>query len=617
MLVINSLKEISFRLRENQMQVKSASNEFILREKTNEQFFASGKSVFLDRYIQSLTKLKENIDEIQLRSTRLNIIDQAELVNLKISTESYNEAFLRMVDKIKERGYGKYGLIGEFEKSINELLLYDFGADKAAVLNLQLFVKNYLLTGDENLSSNISNEVYDFTMVLEKHVKDGEVAKVSAILFNYETVFIQLVEVDRALGIYTGRGLQSHLFTSSDNFDKAVGLEKTNAAINEAHSIMLIKLYLSFFLIVGAAMFAALRINKRLYRTLVVPIREMKSIITRMGHGEVPKAWMRFKVDELNEMAQALNNLVTGTRNYQEFANNIGNGNFTTSFTPLSNQDILGISLLGMRESLKANISEQQRQLHELQRVNAELDNFTYHASHDLRAPLSSIQGLVNLGLNETATPVTRSYFQMIQGRVNHMDSLLKDLISISYNNKGETKYEQFDFEAEVNLLLKSLRHPGDEFDIQVDIRQDALFKSDPVRIRAILTNLLSNAFKYSNPAIQKHYIGINVQADSAGASIVIMDNGIGIDQTYADKIYDMFFRATTLSTGTGLGLYIVKSMVDRLMGQISFESRLNVGTTFHVTIPSHGTKFPARKSEAEQTLIDTDDVFRLNGSPQ
>jgi signal transduction histidine kinase len=605
MLAINSLKEISSRLKENQMEMKSATNDFILREKTNEKFFASGKSIFLDRYIQYLTQMEKNIDEIQLTATQLNIVDQAELVNLKTSIESYKESFLQMVDKIKLRGYGRFGLIGEFEKSIDELLRFDFGADRTAVFKLQLFVKNYLLTGDENISNNISNEIYDFTMVLENHVKDRDVAKVSAILFNYETVFMQLVEVDRALGIYSGNGLQSQLFTTSDRFDKVVRLEKINAAISESYSAILIKLYLRFFLIVGSALAAALSINKRLYRTLVVPIREIKSIITRMSYGELPKATVRFKVEELNEIAHALNNLIAGTRNHQEFANNIGKGNFTTNFTPVSDKDILGISLLGMRESLKTNISEQHRQLKELKKVNAELDNFIYHASHDIRAPLASIQGLANLGSKEKSIAVALSYFQMIQGRVSHMDALLKDLISISYNNKAETKHQVFDFKVEMNSLLKSLKSPGDDFDIQLNISQDGLFKSDPIRVRTILTNLLSNSFKYYNPTVERHFIGVTIQVNSDSASVIIMDNGIGIDQAYTDKIYDMFFRATTLSTGTGLGLYIVKSMVDRLMGQISFETKLYQGTTFHVIIPNQADRISRDQLIINRDLID------------
>ncbi|GHN01251.1 hypothetical protein WSM22_27400 [Cytophagales bacterium WSM2-2] len=587
MLEINSLKEISSCLKENQMQMKSASNEFILREKANEHFFAAGTSLFLVEYANSLRQLEKNTNEILARTSRLSYLDQAELTDLKVKANSYNGVFLQMVTKIKTRGFGMYGLIGEFDKSIESLLQYNFGTDKMAVLNLQLFVKNYLLTGDVNISNNISNEIYDFTMVMEKHIRDEEVERVSRILFNYETVFKKLVEVDRELGIYTGKGLQSLLFASGDNFDKAVKLEKINTRINQAHNEILIKLYLCFLLIITAAIAAALSINRRLYKTLVAPIHEMKSIITQMGRGEVPQTAVRSDVEDLNEMAFALNNLVKGTKNYQEFANDIGKGNLDTSFVPLSDKDILGISLLTMRENLKLNISEQYDRMLELRRVNAELDSFTYHASHDLRAPLTSIQGLVHLGLKEPNIDGARSYFEMIRGRVNHMDSLLKDLISISYNSKTETEHELFNFEDEINVLLKSLGYPEHQFDIRIDIHNHFAFVSDPVRIRTILANLLANAFKYYNPEVERRFIDVNVTIDHRHAVIKIKDNGIGIDENYKEKIYEMFFRATTRSSGTGLGLYIVKSMIDRLKGKISFDSILGKGTTFEVILPN------------------------------
>lgn len=245
----------------------------------------------------------------------------------------------------------------------------------------------------------------------------------------------------------------------------------------------------------------------------------------------------------------------------------------------------------GFAEGILLDISEQHCQMLELQRVNAELDNFTYHASHDLRAPLSTIQGLVNLGIMEKSVKTIHSYLTMIQGRINHMDILLKDLISISYNNKTEPNYELFDFNEEVSSIVKTLEYPGHPFQIHLNIQQENSYTTDAVRMRTILGNLLSNAFKYFNPEVREPYIELRVRVDVRYASIQLRDNGIGIDSTYKERIYDMFFRATTRSTGTGLGLYIVKSMVDKLKGQISFESTLNEGTTFLLNIPNHINK--------------------------
>jgi len=109
----------------------------------------------------------------------------------------------------------------------------------------------------------------------------------------------------------------------------------------------------------------------------------------------------------------------------------------------------------GFAEGVLFDITDQYTQMMELQRVNAELDNFIYHASHDLRSPLTSIMGLVNLGLKEPNINAVHDYLSMISSRIDHLDVLLKDLISVSYNNSDEKQYEPFDFEEEVNSISK------------------------------------------------------------------------------------------------------------------------------------------------------------------
>lgn len=241
----------------------------------------------------------------------------------------------------------------------------------------------------------------------------------------------------------------------------------------------------------------------------------------------------------------------------------------------------------GFAEGVLFDITEQHNQMMELQRVNAELDNFIYHASHDLRSPLTSIMGLVNLGLKETIVDETHTYLKMIQGRIGHLDSLLKDLISVSYNNGVKIECESFHFKEEVDSMLKLLQNPDQPFKVTADISQPCDFETDPVRMRTILRNLLSNAFKYYNPEVALPFIHLNIRIGVSHCAILLKDNGIGIHQNFKNKVFDMFFRATERSAGSGLGLYIVKSMVEKLNGRVSFESTLNVGTTFLLTIPN------------------------------
>lgn len=235
------------------------------------------------------------------------------------------------------------------------------------------------------------------------------------------------------------------------------------------------------------------------------------------------------------------------------------------------------------------DISEQYHQMTELQRLNTELENFTYHASHDLRAPLTTIMGLANLGAKENSIDGTRHYFEMIQQRIHHLDVLLKDLVSISYNTKVEIKSEPFDFKTEINSLIESLHGPYPSVNIKFDIEQPHVFLTDATRARTIFRNLFSNSLKYHNPENTPSYLKIKVRVGHTHASIKLQDNGIGIEHSYKNKIFEMFFRATTKSNGSGLGLYIAKAMLEKVNGKIAVESTVNKGTTFLLTIPNRG----------------------------
>ncbi len=266
----------------------------------------------------------------------------------------------------------------------------------------------------------------------------------------------------------------------------------------------------------------------------------------------------------------------------------------------------------GFVEGILLDVTEQYSQMIELQRVNTELDNFIYHASHDLRSPLTTIMGLVNLGVKENSVEVVHSYLKIIQGRIDHLDFLLKDLISVSYNNGISVESEPFYFEDEVHSILKLFKNLDQSFKVTVNISQETDFVTDPVRMRTILRNLLSNSFNYYSPDVAEPSIDLNIRSGSSHCAILLKDNGIGIHPEFKSKVCDMFFRATERSEGSGLGLYIVKSMVEKLSGKISFESTLNVGTTFLITIPNQTRQISFKKDGFNNYFMLTSHQIKL-----
>lgn len=241
----------------------------------------------------------------------------------------------------------------------------------------------------------------------------------------------------------------------------------------------------------------------------------------------------------------------------------------------------------GFVEGILIDITESKRQVTELQKLNHELDQFIYHASHDLRSPLTTILGLVNLIHLDKPSPLIKNYTELIGERILHLDGLLKDLVSITYNNKTEPVSESVHLETEVRALLKEFHHQYNQVHVYLEIGGEPIVRTDVVRFRTILRNIVSNALKYHNQLANPPYVKITINSDEQQLVMKVEDNGLGIEQAYIDRIFGMFFRATMQAKGTGLGLFITKAMVDKLGGRIRVRSQEKIGTTFIVELPT------------------------------
>lgn len=227
----------------------------------------------------------------------------------------------------------------------------------------------------------------------------------------------------------------------------------------------------------------------------------------------------------------------------------------------------------------------------ELTKTNAELDRFVYSVSHDLRAPLTSLLGLMNI-CNETLPQdelFIRQILSMMQHSVNKMDAFISEILDYSRNSRKEITPTIIDFNSILTEANKSLKYtsnvPGYEFSLA--IQEDNVFYSDEQRVSILLNNLISNAIKYLDVSKAKSSIRARVHTTSYWAKIIIEDNGIGIDSSHQAKVFDMFYRATDISTGSGLGLYIVREIIHKLEGTITLESTLNQGTSVTIEIPN------------------------------
>jgi signal transduction histidine kinase len=222
----------------------------------------------------------------------------------------------------------------------------------------------------------------------------------------------------------------------------------------------------------------------------------------------------------------------------------------------------------------------------ELTKLNKELDKFVYSASHDLRAPLSSLAGLIELSRRD---PDNRDeYIKLMPGRINAMDKLINDVIDYSRNTRLQPTVEEINFYDLAKEAIDMMKYVDETKKLQAQfiVDESLIIYSDASRLRVILNNLINNSIKYSDSNKDELRIIIRARREGNWFTFSIEDNGVGIAESQQDKIFDMFYRASERATGSGLGLYIVKESLGKLNGSIEYQSSVGIGSKFIITIP-------------------------------
>ncbi|MFZ4784474.1 MAG: sensor histidine kinase, partial [Flavobacteriales bacterium] len=223
----------------------------------------------------------------------------------------------------------------------------------------------------------------------------------------------------------------------------------------------------------------------------------------------------------------------------------------------------------------------------ELKKINAELDNFVYRVSHDLRSPLLAIKGLIGLIFGtENLTEEVIEYLKLAESSVGRLDSTIQEILEYSRNSRLEVLYEEVDMKQKVDTIIRDLQFADKKITFEESFPENTVIVTDRTRMRVLLKNLIGNAVKYQREDEPNHWVKVSMKYVDNEIVISVADNGEGIHERSLPKIFDMFYRGTTSSIGTGLGLYICKEVLNNLKGSIQVESAVGVGTTMTVRLP-------------------------------
>jgi two-component system sensor histidine kinase/response regulator len=280
--------------------------------------------------------------------------------------------------------------------------------------------------------------------------------------------------------------------------------------------------------------------------------------------------------------------LLTGYADIESVIEAINRGNiFRYIKKPWSDADIITAIDEGNRFYMVNSMLTIKNE--ELQKAYNELDKFAYSVTHDMRGPLLSILGAVDIAQQIDDVGEVREMLGLMEKSVKKLDNFIKDMHDYYNLKRGELKIVEINFDDIVKEMEDIYKITSNVNNIRfiTSVMQNETFRCDAISIKIILNNLLSNAFKYQKKNNKNKWIELGIEVTRGMATIYVKDNGIGIHESHTPEIFNMFFRASSEEIGSGFGLYNVKDALLKINGEIKIDSVLNEGTTFTVSIPN------------------------------
>ena len=238
--------------------------------------------------------------------------------------------------------------------------------------------------------------------------------------------------------------------------------------------------------------------------------------------------------------------------------------------------------------AVNTDITELKRAQRTLKSKNEELATLLYRISHDLRAPVCSLLGLIELVKREEKYGECLAQIEMMGGCAENLDSILHDLFEILQITHKEIVTKPIEVRSMVMVVIKSLENLPNfkHVNFKIKIPKDLRYTGDVLSFRSIVQNLLSNSVNYCDWQTRMPVVNVTAHHVNSIVNINISDNGKGIQKIEQPKVFDMFYRSSPNSMGTGLGLYIVSKSVEKLGGTVKLTSEFRKGTDVTIVLP-------------------------------
>ena len=490
------------------------------------------------------------------------------LGGLRKERKAYNKGFHKVVEKVTYRGFKDYGIEGKMRDIAHQIEdEYKNQVSPAELLMLRRHEKDYILRGEPIYIKKLNDLSNNILQTLSEKTQAHKTA--GLLISQYRDLFNLLASLDKEIGLENTTGLKAELNfyqeRLSDQFNELSELTETRAtgSIHEGTIIFSFTVLFSIIFSLTISYFIAQKFTRPIKKLS----RTMDNFIVNRDLSEkmIPQKNTTYEIDSL-----------------------------ANSFINLTKQ------IKSQFEEIEEKSSLLEKQNRDLSNFNKELDRFIYSVAHDLKSPLSSLKGLVNLAKKDISQEKYQHYFVMMNGSISKLLSFINDIVNYTRNKRLELEVEAVNLNGMVNSIFNQYRFIEGRQKIQkrLKIEQKSPFYSDERRVQMILTNIVSNAVQYFDPSKEDPFIEVKISVNKKKATIYIEDNGVGISEQHVNKVFDMFFRASEDSKGSGLGLFIVQETIKILGGKIQMRSVESCGTTFIIELPNHSQSVSAKTSE-------------------
>lgn len=532
-------------------------NDFFDVGTAHEAYFKTHQSPFLQRRDSLVAQINRAFQRVKAQTLAEYYPVDDNLTAIDSTFRLYNEEFGQLEQLLFLRGFRDYGLEGGMRTHAHALENSALGLDMVTLLSLRRNEKDFFLRHDTVYIDHfnaLANRARKQLLTDSTRAARGLYE-----LAQYQLRFNQLAGINRQIGLSSLSGMRATLNHLTDQLSQRyIALADESLQLSTTAILNIRVFYL--VLMVSAVVFTVLSgfwISKRLSS----PIARLSKLIHKaLRH----KRKQRINL-ELPHAATEINDLVR-------------------SFNQLMEQTNRQVSEIEEKSKLLKKRNK------DLKKLNHELDSFLYSTAHDLRSPLSSLMGLLQLAERDNKQPEMAIYFGMMRTSIQRQEDFIQQIVSYSKNNKLTLQIEKIALEKLLRDVLESHKYmpEAERILVWVDIREETPLYSDKNRLVTLFNNLISNAIRYADGQKEKQWIRITGRVTATEAFIEFADNGIGIEADHLHRIFDMFYRANLSSKGSGLGLFIFRETIQKLKGHVSVESRPKEGTKFSLRIPNH-----------------------------